>query len=478
MSPIKKMFMIKHEERCPAIIIALYIIILNVLNVAKYYDRLSVVAEAYHDIFWNNWSISGYDLHTYSTISKWDVLYDVYRHPLLAFIMYPFYIVDQWLMSLTGVNCATIIVAVLWSILAFWGFILFFRILREVMCLEYRVACLLSLLLYSFGYVMLGVFVPDHFGPSMTLLLFVLYYYGVRMRQGRKVSRRSSMLIFVMTAGITLSNGLKVFLASLMTNGKSFFKPRNFFVTVILSCGVLWGIAELEHSVFVQPKIEASRAKQAEAVKKDHAAIRKAFCDTTTLTDKDAINKGVKKIIRDRAWAKYKEDHKKAWNVNKGKAMGKGKFASWTDISTPRWDSAVENLFGESIQFHDTNFLGDALADRMAIVRYNHWYNYLAEAILALLAVIGVLLGRKDKFVWMVLSFFSVDMLIHFVLGFGLNEIYIMSPHFLFALPICISPLFTVGHRICRIMSECLVAMLALWFFYWNISLLLPFLLA
>ena len=42
----------------------------------------------------------------------------------------------------------------------------------------------------------------------------------------------------------------------------------------------------------------------------------------------------------------------------------------------------------------------------------------------------------------MVLSWISVETGLHFVLGFGLNEVYIMGCHWLFIIPIAISFLF------------------------------------
>lgn len=42
--------------------------------------------------------------------------------------------------------------------------------------------------------------------------------------------------------------------------------------------------------------------------------------------------------------AKYVKDHQKAWNKHTGKPMGKGEFIKWTDISTSRSETAVENL--------------------------------------------------------------------------------------------------------------------------------------
>ena len=40
------------------------------------------------------------------------------------------------------------------------------------------------------------------------------------------------------------------------------------------------------------------------------------------------------------------------------------------------------------------------------------------------------------------MSFFGFDMVIHLVLGFGINEIFIMAPHWLFVVPLAIGYAF------------------------------------
>ena len=48
----------------------------------------------------------------------------------------------------------------------------------------------------------------------------------------------------------------------------------------------------------------------------------------------------------------------------------------------------------------------------------------------------GIWCGRKSRFLWLCLSCFGFDMMIHLILGFGINEVFIMAPHFMFVLPI------------------------------------------
>ena len=44
---------------------------------------------------------------------------------------------------------------------------------------------------------------------------------------------------------------------------------------------------------------------------------------------------------------------------------------------------------------------------------------------------------------WMTLSFFALDMILHIGLGFGINEVYIMTAHWAYVIPLCIGFLIT-----------------------------------
>jgi hypothetical protein len=64
--------------------------------------------------------------------------------------------------------------------------------------------------------------------------------------------------------------------------------------------------------------------------------------------------------------------------------------------------------------------------------------NYVVEAVIMLLFVAGIWAGRKSKYLWLVMSYFGLDMMLHIGLGFGLNEVYIMAGHWIYAIPIAI----------------------------------------
>ena len=160
-----------------------------------------------------------------------------------------------------------------------------------------------------------------------------------------------------------------------------------------------------------------------------------------------------------------------------GKPIANGEFIGWTDITTSRSESIVENLLGESIQLHQDYVLGDVLKSRPMIVRYNHWYNYAVEAVIALLFVLGVWAGRRSRFMWLVMSYFVLDMVLHIGLGFGINEVYIMSAHWIYAIPIAIAFLLkNVGRRRYQLALKGVLALMAVWLWTWNVTLIVGYL--
>lgn len=129
-----------------------------------------------------------------------------------------------------------------------------------------------------------------------------------------------------------------------------------------------------------------------------------------------------------------------------GKPIANGEFISWTDVTTSRSESIVENLFGESIQLHQDYLLGDVLRTRPMMVHYRYAFNYIIEGIIALLFVLGIWAGRRSRFFWLAMSYFALDMVLHVGLGFGINEVYIMSAHWIYIIPIAVAFLLE-GYR-------------------------------
>jgi hypothetical protein len=438
-------FRIKREERWLALASLLYIILWNVLVINKYADIFFPFSRNYRNLFLK-FHISGFDPLSYVVISRWFTEYNIYRHPLLAFFMYIPNQIDQGLMALTGMNWATVIMAVILTFCAFYSFIFLFRILREVIGLTLTDSRLLTLLFGSFAYVMVVMSVPDHFCLSMFMLILTLYVAGKKMKANHPYTIWQTVLFFIVTAGISLNNGIKVFLANLFTNGKRFWRPANLLLAIILPSALIWGFARWEWNHYQAPHQIAVKKFKKRAAEKKRAKLFMQVRDTMTEVNGKADSLKalayVDTIMAKERRAKKLRDSKKAVFAHAGKPMGKGEFEQWTDISTPRGWSFVENIFGEPIQLHQDYLLGDVLVKRPVIVHYRWAWNYIAEGLILLLFLAGIWCGHRSRFMWLAMSFFGFDMVIHFALGFGLNEVYIMSPHWLMVLPIVMAYLF------------------------------------
>ena len=219
-------FRIRREERWMACAALAFLVMLNVLTICRYHHVFSVPNADYWNLFVKWFSISGFDPITYYVVSDWEARYNVYRHPLLAFIMFVPYVLNQGLMWLTGINCVQFVVAVMVVGAAFYAFLFMYRIMREVVELPRTEATLLTVMLYSFAFVMVSAMVPDHFILSMFMLLLTLYVAGKCLRSGKPLSAGQTVVLFVLTAGISLNNGLKTFLSGLFVNGRAFFRWR------------------------------------------------------------------------------------------------------------------------------------------------------------------------------------------------------------------------------------------------------------
>lgn len=450
MKRVFHIFKIQKEERWLALIIFALLAILNGLVIAKYNAPFTQITNDYYKNFIRHFCVSGFDPLTYWVMSDWSAAYNVYRHPLLAFYMYVPYLINMGLMKLTGYNCALYIAVIIQMFCAFYSMVFLYRIFREVIELGKWASHALTLLFFSFGYVMVSAIVPDHFVISMLLLILALYVSGRRMKNHHDFKIWQSVLYFLLTAGTSLNNGLKIFFSALFVNGKRFFRPKHLLLAVILPAGLLWGFCHWEYRTYVWPNEMARK----EAKAKKEAA------------KKDSIQKA-KQLAKEKA--------KKKRGPKQGTPLTKVGFMSWTDISTSRTESVVENLMGESIQLHSDYLLGDELRHRPMIVKYRYWWNYAVEGAISLLFLAGIWYGRKSKYLWLVLSYFALDMVLHIGLGFGINEVYIMTAHWIYALPIAMG--FLVKNAPIRFRKYLvgIVAAIALYLIIYNGSLIVGY---
>ena len=461
----------RRDERPMMTAVLVLLVALNALTIAHYQGFFTPQADNYWNLFVTRFQVSGFDPISYYVISDWEARYNVYRHPLLAFVMWIPYLINRALMILTGINCALYIMCAIQIVAAWYAFLFLYRLIHDVLAVAKTDARLLCFFMYSFAMVMVTAMVPDHFVLSLCLLLFTLYVTGLYLQRHRAMGVWATIGLFVATAGISLNNGLKVFMAALWVNGRRFFRPQFILGAVLIPAIALWWGCRNEYHYLVAPGENARHAanakRKAEQRQREAERQRQAAVTMTLKAATDSAHRTAAAPAKPKAKRQPK----------KGAPLMEGEFMRWTDMTTPRWASIVENLMGESIQLHRPHLLEDILKDnRPMIVSYEQDYHYWIEALVAVLFAAGIWCGRRSRFFWMALSWWAADMAIHVVLGFGLNEVYIMTAQWAFIIPLSMAYLLRATHGRTGLAVRGVIAALAAYLILYNGSLIVGYL--
>ena len=405
---IFNIFKVKKEERWLVFIMLAVFLTFNILLITSHYHVYTMGAHGgFWSIFTKNFRMSGYDNWSWITISGMRIHFITSRHPLYLTFLYPLYLLNHWLIEVFGHNFAVYFMAAIIILSAFYAAVFAYRIFREVMELRRFDSTLLTVLLFSFGHILIPSMVPDHFIVSMMFLLMAVYICGKKMKKGELLTAWQSLLLTFFTAGMATSNGAKIFLAGLFTNRKKFFTWKYISIGVILPCLLLIGIQQSQYYLLEVPQ--------------------KAVINNIEKVKRQKDPKGVEEFYKKRnAWQK----------THLGQTMSKESMLDWLDTSTPRTRTLVENFFGESIQLHQRYLLKDVAWDRPVFVTYNWITNYVIEAIMVVLFVLGIIFGYRKRFFQMLLAWFACDITLHLILGFGITEVYIMASGWAFIIPI------------------------------------------
>ena len=405
---IFNIFKVKKEERWLAFVMLAVFVTFNAMVIASHYHVYTMDA---HDGFWSiftkNFRMSGYDCWSWITVSGGRIHFVTSRHPLYLTFLYPLYLLNDWLIQNVGYNFAVYFMAVIIVFSAFYAVLFMYRVFREVLELRRKDARLLTLLLFSFGHVLIPTMVPDHFVISLMLLSLTLYITGKKMKKGQLLTAWQSLVLTFFTAGMATSNGAKTLLAGLFTNGKKVFTVKFISIGVVLPLLLLLGIQQSQYYLLEVPQQEIVCHIESETLKKNPQKV----------------------LEHKRQRAEWQRTHL-------GQPVGDGVITKLMDVSTPRIPTIVENFFGESIQLHQRSLLMDVSWERPIFVEYNWSLNYIIEAFIVLLFIVGIVFSYKQRFFKMLLVWFACDLTLHLILGFAVTEVYIMTSGWAFIIPI------------------------------------------
>ena len=439
-----EIFRIRKNEIAVFIIGFIILALLNIMMLGYHHDLFTRGGNiGFWSIFYDHFIVSGYDSFVYLSLSRWKIYYTLSRHPLIAAMLYPLALLNGWLMDLTGVNCAIYIIAALYCLLGTYSFLFTYRIMRKVIGICVLDSMLCTLFFFSLGHVMTATFVPDHFAISLFLITLTAYIAGTYMKRQSLMPTWLTALLATITCGVTLTNVAKTWLAALWTSGRHFWRLKSLLLTTILPLMIIAGGYFLQYEYLAKPD---------------------------NLVQQHNIEK---KLKNDAKFAKQYYEHKKWMENRRSFNNTDNTILQWIDTKTNRIATITENLFGESFQLHPDYLLEDTNKSRPVIVTYRHWYNYLIEAIIVALFIGGIIIGRKNKFCLMILSWFAVDMTMHIILGFALTEVYIMTSHWALALPVAIASLLSAYKGKQRIVLRLVLFAVTLWLLAWNIPLVI-----
>lgn len=401
-------FKVKKEERWLAFAMLAVFVTFNAMVIASHYHVYTMEAHGgFWSIFTKNFRMSGYDCWSWITVSGGRIHFVTSRHPLYLTFLYPLYLLNDWLIQNVGYNFAVYFMAVIIVFSAFYAVLFMYRVFREVLELRRKDARLLTLLLFSFGHVLIPTMVPDHFVISLMLLSLTLYITGKKMKKGQLLTAWQSLVLTFFTAGMATSNGVKTLLAGLFTNGKKVFTCKFISIGVVLPLLLLLGIQQSQYYLLEVPQQAVVRHIESETLKKNP-----------------------QKVLE------HKKQRDEWQRTHLGQPVGDGVITKLMDVSTPRVPTIVENFFGESIQLHQRSLLKDVSWERPIFVEYNWGVNYIIEAFVVLLFIVGIVFSYKQRFFKMLLAWFACDLTLHLILGFAVTEVYIMTSGWAFIIPI------------------------------------------
>lgn len=401
-------FKVKKEERWPAFAMLAVFVTFNAMVIASHYHVYTMGAHGgFWSVFTKNFRMSGYDCWSWIMVSGGRIHFVTSRHPLYLTFLYPLYLLNDWLIQNVGYNFAVYFMAGIIVFSAFYAVLFMYRVFREVLELRRKDARLLTLLLFSFGHVLIPTMVPDHFVISLMLLSLTLYITGKKMKKGQLLTAWQSFVLTFFTAGMATSNGVKTLLAGLFTNGKKVFTCKFISIGVVLPLLLLLGIQQSQYYLLEVPQQAVVRHIESETLKKNP-----------------------QKVLE------HKKQRDEWQRAHLGQPVGDGVITKLMDVSTPRVPTIVENFFGESIQLHQRSLLKDVSWERPIFVEYNWSANYIIEAFIVLLFIVGIVFSYKQRFFKMLLAWFACDLTLHLILGFAVTEVYIMTSGWAFIIPI------------------------------------------
>lgn len=305
-------------------------------------------------------------------------------HPLLIFFYYPFVLLGNGLVLLTTAKVKTLFFIMLSSSMISLSCVYIFRYIREVLNIKKTIAYLFTLFFAFFSTNLILAFTPESFTLSALFLSFNVYYNSSYIKRGTSPPFISNVILAdFFLGGVTLTNMAKGVIPVL------FFKEKKVSILKkILILGAVFFVILLIIQVF-------------SALFLDKNYIGSIFAHKDNFTDESLTGMAYLQMI-------------------------------------------FSHFFGAPI-FLSEIFSYKTIRNGIPYLvegDYRLWWQYLFMSLICIFVVISLIRNYKEPLVQMIFLLFLVDIIIHCVIRFGINEPFIYGAHWVYCIPLLLGWLY------------------------------------
>lgn len=129
----------------------------------------------------------------------------------------------------------------------------------------------------------------------------------------------------------------------------------------------------------------------------------------------------------------------------------------------------IDNFLSEPVLFHDKTGIVFS-PETINLPSYPYLFFYLPVAILFILTLLSVIINRNQGLTWLFCLCFTTDILIHFGIGYGIEEAQLFCGHWIFYLPIMIGLLIKhIARKKAKLLTS-VIMIIAIFLWMYNIS--------
>lgn len=305
-------------------------------------------------------------------------------HPLLVLFYYPFVLIGNVLASLITFKAKTLFFVFLSSSMISLSCIYIYRYFKEIIEAKKLVCYLFTLFFAFFSTNLILAFTPESFTLSALFLSFNVYYNSSYIKRGVSPPFISNVILAnVFLGGVTITNMAKGVIPVL------FFKEKKMSIfKKIMVLGLIFFVILLIIQVL-------------SIVFLDKNYIQSIFAHKDNFTD-----------------------------------------GSLTGVTYLRM--IFSHFFGAPIFFSEILSYKTIRNGIPYLVEndYHMWWQYLFMSLIFLFVIISLIRNCKEPLVQMLFLLFLIDIIIHCIIRFGINEPFIYGAHWIYCIPLLLGWLY------------------------------------